>query len=154
EELERALFSDLRSAQALEGFSAISPEALVREWERGQAQAVLLRAVKGRVEIEGASPSAYRAIFRRLKCFCLLYTLAPRDRGDGYLLEIDGPFSMFEQVTKYGLELAMLYPALEACQRFRLEADVRWGNAREPLVFRAEGGTAVTDLSDRSEELV
>lgn len=146
EEIDRGLFADLRSAQALETFAALAPEALVAEWERGQAQAVLLRAVKVQVEIECASPGAYRALFRRLKFLRLLYTLSPRRLGRGYTLEIDGPFSLFDQVTKYGLELAMLYPALEACERFKLEADIRWGNAREPLIFRSEGGTAGADL--------
>lgn len=153
EEVERGLFADLRSAQALEKFDAVAPEGLVAEWERGQAQAVLLRAVKVRVEIACASPSSYRALFRRMKFLRLLYTLAPQRLGSGYILEIDGPFSLFDQVTKYGLELAMLYPALESCDRFKLEADVRWGNTREALIFRAEGGTGRTDLSDSGAEL-
>ncbi len=47
--------------------------------------------------------------------------------GGGYRIEIDGPYSLFESVTKYGLELALLLPALEACDSVQLVADLRWG---------------------------
>src|SRR5262249_32249743 len=50
------------------------------------------------------------------------------------------PYSLFESVTKYGLELALLLPALEACDEYSIRADVRWGKAREALAFRHEGG--------------
>src|SRR6202012_2724553 len=46
-----------------------------------------------------------------------------------------------ESVTKYGLELALLLPALEACQRVKLEAELRWGKRREPLKFACELGS-------------
>ena len=46
-------------------------------------------------------------------------SLSARD-GGGYRIEIDGPYSLFESVTKYGLELALLLPALEACDSVQL----------------------------------
>ncbi len=55
--------------------------------------------------------------------------------GGGYRIEIDGPYSLFESVTKYGLELALLLPALEACDSVQLTADLRWGKKRDPLSF-------------------
>ena len=58
--------------------------------------------------------------------------------GGGYRIEIDGPYSLFESVTKYGLELALLLPALEACERVQLTADLRWGKKRDPLSFSLE----------------
>ncbi len=161
EEIERALFSDLRSAQALENVEAVAPEVLVAEWIRGQTQAVLLRAVDVKVDIECSSPAAYRAIFRRLKFLRLLYTLEKSEDEEYYRLHIDGPFSLFEQVTKYGIELAMFFPALEYCDAFRLEAEVKWGQARESLIFRAQGGLgapldgdALSQVSDEVRELV
>ncbi|HEY4106951.1 MAG TPA: DUF790 family protein, partial [Polyangiaceae bacterium] len=48
----------------------------------------------------------------------------------------------FESVTKYGLELALILPALEACDQVLLSADLRWGKKREKLEFNLELGSA------------
>jgi len=142
--LERALFADLRAAHTLLAFEAISAKNLVAAYERGQAQAVLLRAVKVVVDVRSGSPGALRAFFRRLKFLRLLHAIEKIGNGsgrgervdDGYRITIDGPFSLFESVTKYGLQLALLLPALEDCETWKLEAQVRWGKERTPLVFR------------------
>jgi predicted nuclease of restriction endonuclease-like RecB superfamily len=39
-------------------------------------------------------------------------------------------------VTKYGLQLALLFPVLLGCDELSLEADLRWGKERQPFVFR------------------
>ena len=59
----------------------------------------------------------------------------------GYRITIDGPFSLFESVTKYGLQLALAYPAIAACGRSTLEADLRWGKERRPLRFVVSAAT-------------
>lgn len=143
-ELERALFADLRGAQIVRSGCVLGPNALVAEYDRSQVQAVLLRAVRVRAEVRCAAPAAYRALFHRLKFLRLLFTLHPLE-GGGYRLEIDGPFSLFEQVTKYGLQLAMLVPALERCDRWSLEAELRWGKARTPLRFHHQGAGGPSD---------
>jgi predicted nuclease of restriction endonuclease-like RecB superfamily len=133
--LEAVLFSDLRGAHRLIGCSAEDPELLVEGYERAQVQAVLLRAVRVRADVRCASPDAYRELFRKLKWRRLLYS-AERLPDGGYHLEIDGPFSLFQSVTKYGLELSLTLPALEACQRLELSADVRWSDRGAPLKFQ------------------
>lgn len=140
EALERGLFADLRGAQVVSAFDAIGAEALVAEYERGQAQAVLLRAVKLTVDVRSASAGATRALFRRLKFLRLLHVITRTE--DGYRVVIDGPFSLFESVTKYGLAFALVLPALDGCEAWKLEAEIRWGKERRPLVFRLEGGSA------------
>jgi len=135
--LERALYADLKGEQILLAPAHAHSDHLVEDYERGQAQAVLLRAVRVIAEVTCASPDAYRALFRELKFRRLLFRIEPR-QPSGYRIEIDGPYSMFESVTKYGLELALILPALENCDELSLRADVRWGKAREPLVFRHE----------------
>jgi uncharacterized protein len=153
-EIDRALFADLRSAERLEAGCDLAPQALVETYEQSQVQAVLLRAVKVTVHVRCASPRAYRALFHRMKFLRLLFTI--HEEQEGYRLEIDGPFSLFQQVTKYGLELALLVPALERTAHYRLEAEVRWGKKRERLSFTAEGGTEREidlELSDEITEL-
>jgi uncharacterized protein len=132
--LERALFADLRGAHVLTAFGAPSAAALVTAYEHAQAQAVLLRAVKVTVDVRCATAGGLRALFRRLKFLRLLHTVVKTD--EGHRIVIDGPFSLFESVTRYGLQLALVLPALEHCDAWKLEADVRWGKERRPLSFR------------------
>jgi hypothetical protein len=144
ETLERALFADLRGAYRLLGAPEKTPEQVVEAYEDGQAQAVLLRAVRVTVQVDCATASEARALFRRLKFLRLLYRVQPRAQAEGeahgYAIEIDGPFAMFEASTKYGLQLALLLPVLRECRAFALEADLRWGKEREALKFETSGG--------------
>jgi predicted nuclease of restriction endonuclease-like RecB superfamily len=144
ETLERSLFSDLRGAHVLHAVERCHPDALVEAWERGQAQAVLLRAVRVTVDVRCATPGATRALFHRLKFLRLLHTIEKTD--DGHRLVIDGPFNLFESVTKYGLQLALVLPMLEGCEDWSLSADIRWGPERAPLVFRIQGGKSGVPL--------
>lgn len=143
-DLERELYADLRGAHVLRGIAPTSPAGLAEAYDLGQAQAVLLRAVRVSVDVECSSPGAYRALFRKLKFLRLLHSIRARDDG-GYRIDIDGPYSLFDSVTKYGLQLALALPVIRESDRWRLEADVRWGKDRQPLVFRLDGGLAPPD---------
>ncbi len=153
--VERALYADLRGAHALQSVQPIGAEPLVDVYDLAQAQAVLLRAARVVVDVKCTTPGAYRALFHKLKFLRLLYTIEPRSDG-GYRLEIDGPFSLFESVTKYGLQLALALPAIRACDEWMLEADLRWGKDRAPLVLRLDGrATAPADEPPRlADEVV
>lgn len=139
EEIERVLYSDLKSEHRLLVAPTHRAEDIVDGYDLAQLQAVLLRAVQVRAFIECASVETYRTIFRKLKFRRLLFSITPREEG-GYRIDIDGPFSLFESVTKYGLSLALMLPALLTADRVRLDADVRWGKAKKPLVFSLERG--------------
>lgn len=140
ESLENGLYSDLRSAERLLAAPFYDAAGLVERHARAEVQAVLLCSVRVVVHVSCATPEQYRALFQKLKFRQLLFQLSLAPSG-GYRIEIDGPYSLFESVTKYGLELALLLPALEACQRVKLEAELRWGKRREPLKFSCELGT-------------
>jgi uncharacterized protein len=135
EAVDAALFADLRSAHVLVRAARLAAGTLLERYENAQRQAVLLRAVRVTADVFCATPAAYRELFNKLKFRRLLYTLEHRENGS-YRIRIDGPFSLFESVTKYGLELALTLPALEACDSLRLVADVLWGKSRDPLTFR------------------
>jgi predicted nuclease of restriction endonuclease-like RecB superfamily len=137
EAIERALFADLHGAHRLLAFNATSPEALIASYEMQQGQAVLLRAMRVVVDVECASAGALRGLFRKLKFLRLLHTLTRTERG--IRIVVDGPLSLFESVTKYGLQLALVLPALEQCDSWTLAADVSWGKDRVPLTFRLAG---------------
>ena len=56
---------------------------------------------------------------------------------------VSGVTTLFQAGTRYGLKLALLLPALQACDRYALVADVRWGKDRvlseEGRLFPAAG---------------
>lgn len=156
--LERLLYADLKHAHRLLRFAALAPEVLVVSYCDGQAQAVLLRARRVTVRVSG-QPSDMRALFRKLKFLRLLYTIerlppdvsaesgAAQWKETSYRLIIDGPYSLFRSVTKYGLGMALMLPALRVCERWSLEADVEWGKQRELLRFSLMSETSAADRS-------
>ena len=140
EQLENCLYADLRSAHRISYAPAHSHEHLIDLYEQGQAQAILLRAASVQVDITCDSVAAYRNFFRKIKFLRLLARIEPLHKSQ-YRLQVEGPFRLFEATTKYGLQLALLFPILQQCQEFKLIADIRWGKQRMPLVFEWTGGS-------------
>jgi len=140
EALEHLLYADLKENQNLLTFDRVDGAALLELYELSSEQAVLLKAQRVVVVVHESSPAAYRRFFRKLKFLRLLHR-AERLPTGAYQIEVDGPFSLFSAVTKYGLSLAMLMPTLRETERFSLSATLRWGKERLPLRFALEGGT-------------
>lgn len=132
------LFADLRENHILKSFIPIDAAGLVAAYERAQLQAILLRAVRVLVVFSDIEAPSVRRFFNLLKFRRLLYSIFRTDEGS-IQVEIDGPLSLFRSVTKYGLSLALLLPALEECGQWRLEADVQWGKGRETSRFTLSG---------------
>lgn len=157
-ELERVLFADLRGAHLLRGVELGQPEQLVRRYAAEQVQAVLLRAVRVHVKVWCDGPGALRALFHRIKFLRLLHRMRAGEDG-AYEIDIDGPYSLFDSVTKYGLQLALLVPVLEGARRYELVANLKWGKSGAPvdLRFTHEGGGGVASgrtLSDEAQALL
>lgn len=137
EDVERALYADLKSEHRLLKPPPLNPDSLIEIYDVAQLQAVLLRAVQVRAWIQCASVETYRDIFKKLKFRRLLFRIEETP-GQGYRIDIDGPFSLFDSVTKYGLQLALMLPALLGADKLKLEADVRWGKTKSELLFTLE----------------
>ena len=142
DDIDRGLFADLADAHILRDARLLSPEALLAEHHLAQHQAVLLRALGVRATVWSTTPANYRYLFRKLKFLRLLHRIEAMPKHAGYRLHIDGPYSLFESVTKYGLQLALALPALMACDRWVIEADLRWGPERRPLRYAVRGPLA------------
>lgn len=149
DDVERALFADLREAHVLVRAPHTSPAALADRWDRARAQAVLLRATRVTVMVRCASALATRALFRQIKFLRLLCSITRE--GDAHKLVIDGPASLFESSTKYGLQLAMLLPALDACDAYALRAEVLWGKERAPCAFELGGGRGAAGAEEAED---
>jgi len=132
--LDERMYADLPGAQRLLSVPKWSAQQLFEHYDRARVQAVLLRAVQVRIRYPRTSTVALRELFRQIKFRQLLHQ-SQREGETGLRLTIDGPMTLFESATKYGLQLAMLLPALSAAGPFELEADVRWGKTRGALQF-------------------
>ncbi len=82
------------------------------------AQAVLMRASSVELRVEGG----VRPIVRLAKLRGLLCTMTDPAEPERPVLEISGPFSLFQHTLLYGLALAELLPHLAWCARFELRA--------------------------------
>jgi predicted nuclease of restriction endonuclease-like RecB superfamily len=137
--LEAALYADRPGAQRLLAVEVPAPTLVAAGFGISEAQAVLLRATKIVAEVEAGDAALYRRLFRTLKFLRLLPVITRLEKRGGYRVEMDGPLSLFQGGGRYGLSLALALPAIAACDRWRLEADVRWGAERRPLRFRLAG---------------
>jgi predicted nuclease of restriction endonuclease-like RecB superfamily len=145
--IEGALFADLKQAQTLQSFEPIDAEALLDVYALSQEQAVLLRATRVQLKLTGGDVGAYRHFFRTLKFRQLLHRITPF--GDGYLVEIDGPHSLFRASTRYGQRLALLLPAIRAFPEWALRAELLWGKDKRRLWFAIEGTGGGSDAPSR-----
>lgn len=138
--MESGLYADLPGAHRL--IRVTLPEApfLVSRYELGRAQAVLLKAQDLVIDITTRNPSDARALFRKLKFLQLLFTLNARPEG-GYRITVDGPMSLFESSTRYGLRLALALPAIMVCAEWAVVARVVWGARRTRLSFSLAGNS-------------
>ena len=153
--LEEALYSDLPSAHVLRRADLPSADGMLARHELASHQAVLLRAVRVQARVFSANAGGYRALFRSLKFHRLLCAITKLERGAGYAIDIDGPFSLFEQTTKYGLRLALALPAIMACDTWDVSAELRWGKDRRPLRYHLRGGgeSSHADLTNLPDEV-
>ncbi len=134
EDIDRALFADLKGEQRVLKFEDITAGQLLDRYNVALAQSVLLRCVKMEVRVWGESPARFRQLFRAVK-FRKLIAAIRETPGNSYTISLDGPLSLFSSTQKYGLQLAMFLPSLLHCKAFQLTADVRWGVEKKEKSF-------------------
>jgi predicted nuclease of restriction endonuclease-like RecB superfamily len=136
ETIEQGLFADLKSEQRLVHFKDISAEHLLRRYNVALAQAVLYRCTRLHATIRNEPPQRYRQLLRRVKFHRLLCEME-RVGDNTWRLHLDGPLSLFSATQKYGLQLALFFPAVLLCRDFEVRAELRWGPQRKSKVFQA-----------------
>ncbi|UQA55055.1 DUF790 family protein [Polyangium aurulentum] len=137
EAIDAALYADLRDNEILRAFRPIAAEALLERYDLALAQSILLRATKVVVRVSGEGSDRYRRLFRAARFHGLIHVVEGTPEA-GYTITLDGPFSLFDAVQKYGLRLAMFLPAILACRDFHVRAEVLWGRTRVPAGFEIE----------------
>jgi uncharacterized protein len=124
EQVQAGLYADLPDNQILTQFSAPTPEALLHRYNLSQVQGIFYRASDVRLDAHRNDPGEYKLLFRYVKLFQLM-TYIEGDADHGFSLTIDGPTSLFNPSTRYGLALAKLLPALLHVSKWSLAAELQ-----------------------------
>jgi hypothetical protein len=123
-QIEQGLYADLPDNQILIRFEPPTPEALIHRYNLSQVQGVFYRASHVRIDAHRNDPGEYKLLFRYLKLFQLM-TYIEGDADHGFTLTIDGPASLFQSSTRYGLALAKMLPALLHVTKWSLTAQLQ-----------------------------
>jgi predicted nuclease of restriction endonuclease-like RecB superfamily len=137
DDVNEVMYADLEANQRLQSYKALTAEQLLDRYNMSLAQAVLLRATRLRIALPSARVGAYRQLFRALKFNQLIHTVRGVP-GVGYLIEVDGPLSLFANAGRYGLAMARFLPTLALLDEWQLEADLVWGKGRSECTFRVD----------------
>jgi len=151
EEAEEGLYADLKERQILTTFNGLKPDLLLHRYNSALAQAVLLRATEVEIEILGQPVRRTRALFRKIKFFQLLHRVQPIPGGKkagskkkgGFRIILDGPLSLFQASTRYGLQMASFLPTLLHFDGWTLNARLLWGRRRQARRFRLSPETGL-----------
>ncbi len=145
-QVEAALFADLVEEQVLLDVGGpIAPADLIARYNLELARGLLYWAREVRVVVR----DAYKDVFKYLKLFKLMYSVAPlapqareERTGNSYHITLYGPISPFVKSTiRYGLQFAKFLPALMLCRSWQMEADVQPPGAARPLRYTLDDRT-------------
>ncbi|MGB8700319.1 MAG: DUF790 family protein [Thermosynechococcaceae cyanobacterium] len=128
EQIQVGLYADLAENQILTQFEAPTPESLLHRYNLSQVQGVFYRASEIIINAHRNDPGEYKLLFRYLKLFGLMAYIEG-DAEHGFTLTIDGPASLFQASTRYGLALAKLLPALLHVTKWSLTATLKVNDA-------------------------
>ncbi len=145
DELQDALYADLPGQQRLTVRTGPNtPEALLHRYNVALVQALLLRASSLTVRMQRPEAKRVRQLFRHLKFHQLMYRVT--GTRNELVVTVDGPQSLLKQSTRYGLQLAVFFPAvLLQPGTWTLHADIEWGQKRKltkALTVASERGLA------------
>ena len=118
------IYGDLPENERLTEIPDWTPEAVIRRYNLGLVQGLLLYAGNLTLTIPAADAAEWRRLFKYLKFFRLLAELRRHDKG--LTVTVSGPFALFENTRKYGCQLASFFPAVPLLKNWQVTAEIRW----------------------------
>ncbi len=124
QELAAELYQDLPQHHKVIRFRSLSAERLLHRYNAAQVQGLLMHCTQLQLTVSDANPAQFRQLCKYLRFRQLLAEI--RSTGpESFRIDIDGPLNLFFQVQKYGMNLALFFPAVLHLPAWRLEADIR-----------------------------
>jgi predicted nuclease of restriction endonuclease-like RecB superfamily len=124
QQVHDGLYADLSENKILITFDAPKPEELLHRYNLSQVQGVFYKASQLVLNAHRNVPGEYKLLFRYLKLFQLMAYIEG-DADHGFTITIDGPTSLFNPSTRYGLAIAKLIPALLHVTKWSLSATLQ-----------------------------
>ncbi|MHC5613084.1 MAG: DUF790 family protein [Nostoc sp.] len=121
EQVRNGLYADLSENKILTVFDAPIAPDLLNRYNLSQVQGVFYKASQLVLNAHRNVPGEYKLLFRYLKLFQLMAYIEG-DADHGFTITIDGPTSLFNCSTRYGLAIAKLIPALLHVTRWSLSS--------------------------------
>jgi hypothetical protein len=121
QQVHDGLYADLSENKIFIRFDAPKPEDLLHRYNLSQVQGVFYRASQLSLNAHRNVPGEYKLLFRYLKLFQLMAYIEG-DADHGFTITIDGPTSLFNPSTRYGLAIAKMIPALLHVTRWSLSS--------------------------------
>jgi uncharacterized protein len=121
QQVHDGLYADLSENKIFIRFDAPTPEDLLHRYNLSQVQGVFYRASQLSLNAHRNVPGEYKLLFRYLKLFQLMAYIEG-DADHGFTITIDGPTSLFNPSTRYGLAIAKMIPALLHVTRWSLSS--------------------------------
>lgn len=115
------LYADLSENKVFTSFDQPTPADLLHRYNLSQVQGVFYKASQLVLHAHRNVPGEYKLLFRYLKLFQLMAYIEG-DADTGFTITIDGPTSLFQPSTRYGLAIAKLIPALLHVTKWSLVA--------------------------------
>ncbi|MDP5338443.1 MAG: DUF790 family protein [Nodularia sp. (in: cyanobacteria)] len=128
EQVRDGLYADLAENKILTNFDAPTPVDLLNRYNLSQVQGIFYKASKLVLNAHRNVPGEYKLLFRYLKLFQLMAYIEG-DADHGFTITVDGPTSLFNPSTRYGLAIAKLIPALLHVTKWSLAATLQTRDA-------------------------
>lgn len=124
EQVRNGLYADLAENRIMTQFDVPTPENLLHRYNLSQVQGIFYRASHLTLNAHRNVPGEYKLLFRYLKLFQLMAYIEG-DADHGFTITVDGPTSLFNPSTRYGLAIAKLIPALLHVTKWSLSATLQ-----------------------------
>ncbi|MGJ5631544.1 DUF790 family protein [Nostoc sp. CALU 1950] len=128
EQVRNGLYADLSENKILTVFDAPTAPDLLNRYNLSQVQGVFYKASQLVLNAHRNVPGEYKLLFRYLKLFQLMAYIEG-DADHGFTITIDGPTSLFNPSTRYGLAIAKLIPALLHVTKWSLSSILKTRDA-------------------------
>lgn len=125
---ERKVYCDLPEYETLLSVRKIYPKELLERYNVALVQSMILYAGEMVCTLPAEDPAQLRRFFKYLKFFRLLCKAElkkGKETSHRIQLHIDGPASLLEHSSKYGLNLACFFPAVCTFPRWKISCDLK-----------------------------
>lgn len=135
------IYGDLAENDTVGGFKDMDEKSLINLYNISQVQGVLMRSRELEITLRQPDTAKLRNLYKYLK-FCRLLADIKSGSSGSIVLKVSGPLSLLSDNRKYGLQLALFFPAVVTFAEWRLRCDIELDNGVHPyrLVLDEKSG--------------